>query len=78
VKKNKKTIALVEWNDAWANGGWMKSIDHTPMVCVSLGEILNQDKAGLTLTSSRDENGTPGNVQFIPHGMIKKIKKVSI
>lgn len=72
---------MVTWGDAWGSTGWVRLEqavkEHIPLSVTSVGFVLTNNKKGIQLTGSFDANGNPGGQQFIPRGMIIKIKKVS-
>jgi hypothetical protein len=80
VKNKKPSIVEIEWGDAWGLNGWqsLQRLDeeHKPLPVVSVGFLFKKNRQGVTLVAGIAEDGTPLAAQFIPNGMIKKIKKV--
>jgi hypothetical protein len=79
-KKNKPSLVTVEWGDAWTVNGWQSiselDKEHSSMEVISAGFVFKKDKTGITICQGFSKNGTPLSAQFIPLGMIRKIKKV--
>lgn len=75
----KKTLQLVrvEWGDAWTSSGWWKGETAprcVPVDVVDVGYILDSNDNGILLAAKIAEY--PGDVKFIPTGMIQKITKI--
>jgi hypothetical protein len=68
-------LHLVTWNDAQAHATreYLKERDHAPAVMVTIGWVLDHDKAGVSIACERwkeDGTWTYRGHTFIPAGMI--------
>jgi len=78
VKKNKNTLAVIYWNDAWGStSGWIEKtkIDHSPIPVITTGFLVNESKLGVTTAASMDEVGKFSGISFTPSNCITKIIK---
>lgn len=70
----KKTLVHIEWGDAWTSGPWQPenfpNIQQKPEIVNSIGWVVQVNNQGITIASRVSEDGTYGNVMFIPNGMI--------
>jgi len=74
-------IAIVEWDDAYSNGGW-----HTPNPdldriarCISMGLLCYEDDKQITIAQSYSmTSGNIGDTITIPKGCIKRIRQLQI
>ena len=72
-------IVLVQWEDASApdEGAWVENADHSykPHIFQTVAFLLYDGPDGVTLTSSWSEKLVAAR-DFIPRGMVRKIKKL--
>jgi hypothetical protein len=81
---NKKLkLVRVTWEDAYSNASWQftdevsKTFDNGPYDVDHVGWLLRDGKDGLVLASRLGNNGrSVGLLQFIPRGMVRKVKKL--
>lgn len=69
----------VTWGDAWGTNRWYDETsmpDAKPVMCVSVGFLIKESKAGLTMAATKADNGDYTGVSFRPRGMIKKIRRL--
>lgn len=71
------------WEDAWSSASWVwpedaKRQHGEPYTVHEMGCVVKVDRAGITLTSARKQEGSFRGVMFIPKGMIKTVKKVKL
>lgn len=73
----KKTLAHIEWGDAWSASGWQtigfEKDPQKPMIVNTIGWVLQANDDGITLAGRIAEDGSAGNVSFIPTGMIMSV-----
>lgn len=81
--RQKIRVAIIEWDDAIAGSGWTS--DHTgeaPSHCISIGAIVAEDKASITLAGTWGQDGDDAlqsnNRMTIPKGMISKRRFVRV
>lgn len=77
TKKNiKPPLLYVEWADHHANGSWQTEVDHTPIICCSVGWLVKEDRHGVSIVGSRGtedkSQATIGNSQYIIKSCILK------
>lgn len=70
-------VAVVSWNDAVEHSDGADSARHSPAIQVTVGWLLQDDSAGVTLAFeyNEDDTGWRGE-QFIPRGIIRAIDYV--
>lgn len=73
-------LVYCEWEDHHADSGWkaMDVVDHTPVLCSSIGWLIKEDDKAITLAAnlaSGLESGI-GNTQFILKICLKKRKQL--
>lgn len=79
IKAKKKPLVLIEWGDAWTNGGWqyeLREEDKEPIIVHSVGFLESQTEQGTTIVGRLTVDGDPGVRSFIPQGMIRKVTKI--
>ena len=70
-------IVEVEWEDAWAGSSWEYGDERPPMINISLGRVIRHTKRGIQIAGSTSKEGLPyGRVEFVPKGMIRKIREL--
>ena len=78
-KKTKPDIVVITWGDAWGEASWKRlstaAEEHEALEVTSTGFVIKADKIGVSVCTGFDENGNPAGQFFVPHGMIRKIKK---
>jgi hypothetical protein len=70
-------LVIVEWNDAWVRADIPVTLDdvassHKPEVIITLGWVLRDDDAGISLANEYYDSTYRGRT-FIPRGMIKAV-----
>ena len=72
-------LELIEWYDSHspAAQAWIKTedIDHDPLLCTSVGFVINENKHAVSLAAHTAEIEVSG-VMVIPKAVIKKRKKL--
>lgn len=72
-----KPLVIVTWNDAHGDSGSAFSeheIPHAPIVIDSVGWLLREDDAGVTVAAEFCHDGTWRGVTFVPRGMIQAVR----
>jgi hypothetical protein len=80
----KYKLVRVTWEDAFSNACWhtTKDIEESfadgPYLVDHVGWLLKDREDGIVLASrlSIPNGGTAGQLQFIPRGMIRKVKRI--
>lgn len=75
----KLPLVLIEWDDITTCPGWTSdSGDYAERVshCTSIGWKLNSTRKHLVITPMRDNWGKCDDVQIIPRGCIKSIRRI--
>ena len=71
-------VASVIWEDAWSNGMKYFSVkdiaEEGPCIGTSVGTVIRDNKAGITLAREYFGEGEYRSVQHIPRAMIRKVK----
>ena len=71
-------LVIVRWNDAHAGGHEqydMASVPHSPMVIQTVGWLLRDDAAGVSVASETVEGGYR-SYTFVPRGMVIEVKPI--
>lgn len=76
-------IAYIIWVDSHspADSGWLKraKIDTGPLLCYSIGIVVDESKHNITVAGHWDEeNLSYTGIMTIPKVAIKRIKKIKI
>lgn len=73
------TLIECVWGDAWSGNSWRtkQEIDHSPIKVTTIGYVIRHDKIGLSLSATKDGNGTYCGVCFRPAKMIESTRIIS-
>lgn len=71
-----RKLVKVIWEDAWGRAGWSREADVEGMEVESIGYLLARNKKGILLAQGLSEDGAALGIGFIPHGMIKKLRRL--
>ena len=83
MAKGKYKLVRVTWEDAYSNASWRftddlkQSFDDGPYIVDHIGWLIREGKDGLVLASRLGDGGkSVGLLQFIPRGMVRKVKRL--
>lgn len=71
-------IVLAIWHDAHETQHDIppEEIIHEPMVQQTVGFLIRRDKLGITLATEHGSDGNLRTTNFIPAGMIQRVRKL--
>ncbi len=75
-----KPLVIVKWNDAHAGGHEqydIASVPHAPMVIQTIGWLLREDEAGISVASELLDSGNYRSYTFVPKGMVVSVTTVN-
>ena len=77
----KKKLVHIEWGDAWSAGHWQsvgfEKEEQKPMIVNTIGWVIQANEHGITVAGRIAEDGAPGNVSFVPIGMVMSCTTLS-
>ena len=72
-------MVLVEWNDAFSDGGWRSPVDDLPVSnCITIGLLMYDNPEKVTIVQSKSDSGSYTDRISIPRGCIKRIRYLRI
>jgi hypothetical protein len=69
-------LVILRWHDAHAGGHEqydVASVPHAPLVIETVGWLLRDDEAGVSVASEMLEGGNYRAYTFVPRGMVVKV-----
>jgi hypothetical protein len=75
-----KLLVAVAWDDAHStiqSAYAEHELPHAPVAILTLGWLLKEDEAGVSLANEFCSDGTWRGVTFIPRGMLRKMTHVA-
>lgn len=77
IRKHPKVY--VEWFDAFSDMGWKSPSEiDSHLVCITIGFLVKEDKDGITISCTINNNGEFTDPLTIPRGMIRRRKSIKI
>ena len=76
----KYPLVIVRWNDAHtaeATQYAVADVPHSPLVIETVGWLLRDDDAGISLVSERLDNAQYRGYTFVPRGMVVEGREVT-
>lgn len=79
MSTRKPICLIVEWIDTVTHAGWQNEANKLPpMLCYTVGFLINQDDKVMRIASTLAIDGQYGDVSVIPLSLITHRKKLNV